>query len=71
MSRDYGKLLIIVMERMKHGNRILVGKLFPLSLDTFTSVNNFKLKIMVNYGSDSFQIIYFTYRLYAVISNVK
>ncbi len=39
MSSDYGKLLITLMERLKCSSRILVGKLFPLSLDTFTSVN--------------------------------
>lgn len=45
MSIRYRKLLLILMERLKQRSRILVGKLFPLSLDTFTSVNIFKSKI--------------------------
>ncbi|XP_037041513.1 odorant receptor 94b-like [Bradysia coprophila] len=53
MVGDYRKLLVIFMERLEQSSRIVVGKLFPLSLDTFTS------------------IIYFAYRLYAVISNTK
>lgn len=51
MSSDYRKLLIILMERLKQGNRINVGKLFPLSLDTFRSVVVFKLEIAVIFRS--------------------
>ncbi|KAJ6635359.1 putative odorant receptor 71a [Pseudolycoriella hygida] len=48
-SLKYRKLVITFMERLKRTRTLLVGKLFPLSLDTFTS------------------IVYFAYRLYAVI----
>lgn len=63
MSDDYRKLLIILMERLKHGSRILVGKLFPLSLDTFTSVNIFKLKIMA-VSKQVLTFFLFFFRLY-------
>lgn len=46
-SIGYRKLLIILMERLKRRSSILVGKLFPLSLDTFSSVNVFYLNIIV------------------------
>lgn len=38
LSLNYRKVLFIFLERLKRTSEILAGKLFPLSLDTFTSV---------------------------------
>lgn len=40
-SPIYKKNLIMFMERMKRTSHILIGKMFPLSLATFTSVSFF------------------------------
>lgn len=53
MSIRYRKLLLILMERLKQRSRILVGKLFPLSLDTFTSVNIFYSSVVVYWWKSS------------------
>lgn len=37
-TKFHGKLIIVLMERLKRNTRILVAQLFPLSLKTFTSV---------------------------------
>lgn len=34
----YRKIMLVFMERLKKHSQVLVGKLFPLNLDTFTSV---------------------------------
>lgn len=48
MTVDYRKLLVTLMERLKKTSSIVIGKLFPLSLDTFTSVENFILEIVTD-----------------------
>lgn len=39
MSTESKKSFIYLRERLKCGNQILVGKLFPLSLETYTTVS--------------------------------
>lgn len=41
-DREFRRMIIVFMERVKRRAVITMGKLFPLSLDTFTSVS-FKL----------------------------
>lgn len=37
-GREFSKILIFLMERLKYKREIVIAKLFPLSLTTFTSV---------------------------------
>lgn len=45
---DYGKILYMFMERLKQNGQILIGKLFPLSLNTFKVVCTFFLFDFLN-----------------------
>lgn len=43
------------MERLKRNRKLLVGKLFPLSLDTFTSVSRYEgpfIDYVIQYEKD-------------------
>lgn len=40
-SEAYKKLMVIFMAMLKQPETIVIGKLFPLNLDTFMSVSNF------------------------------
>lgn len=38
------KILIMFMEMLKHDQQIMIGKVFPLNLRTFTSVSQLNLR---------------------------
>lgn len=38
-SKNFQMILTVFMETLKRDNKVMVGKVFPLSLPTFTSVN--------------------------------
>lgn len=46
---DYGKIMIIFMERLKRNNQVLIGKMFPLSLNTFTAVSSVISKLLLKF----------------------
>lgn len=67
---DYGKVLYMFMERLKHNGQILIGKLFPLSLNTFKVVCIsliYLLKDILNDLFITFQIMSTAYRLLALL----
>ncbi len=70
-SLNYRKVLFVFMERLKRKSEIMAGKLFNLSLDTFTSVCCLVHFILfyLKFISKSFQIVHFSYRLYTVIGS--
>lgn len=41
MTKESRKIFICLLERLKCESQIVVGKLFPLSLETYTTVNIF------------------------------
>lgn len=73
MSPSFRRLLVVFMERVKRTSVIRAGKMFPLSLDTFRAVgasDDWLGKVSCSYFS-VFQIMSFTYKLYALVANVN
>ncbi|XP_037048439.1 odorant receptor 94b-like [Bradysia coprophila] len=50
-SLNYRKVLFVFLERLKRKSEIMAGKLFNLSLDTFTSIVHFSYRLYTVIGS--------------------
>ncbi len=71
-SHTFRKTLIILMLQLQRETKLCAGRVFPINLDLFTTViiENIKqdeidVNIELNFGK--FQIMKFSYRLYAVL----